>query len=210
MPSIEVLINESEEIFRLGLERTLAGSARFSVAACTAKAEECLTMVARLQPDVLLTDDHIAPDRNEVIRRIRSISPKTGTILLKSPFRRTDMWSARRAGFDACAHRSLPCDALLELVEAVYRKDSKFITRSHSRRTDCSGEAIDDDTLCGALTPRERCILDHVSQGETNKRIAQQLDISEKTVKNHMTSILFKLNATDRYSAAELADQVIE
>lgn len=208
MRPIEVLINESEEIFRIGLMQALSDSARFTVVACTDNIDQCLAMVARLEPNMLLTDDQFAPDRNEFIRRIRSLSPKTGAILLKSAFRRTDIWSARRAGYDACARRNLPRNALLELVDAVNRRDSNFIARSHCQPVARSAGASDEEPACGTLTPRERCILDHVSLGKTNRRIAQQLDISEKTVKNHMTSILAKLNTTDRYAAAELAGQV--
>lgn len=210
MRPIEVLINESEEIFRIGLMQALGDAAGFSVVACTDGTDQCLTMVARLQPDVLLTDDQFAPNRNDAIRRIRTLSPRTGAILLKGPLRQTEIWSARRVGFDACARRNLPCDALLDLVAAVHRRDTNFITRSHCKRAARTDGAFDDERSCGALTPRERCILDHVSLGETNKRIAKKLDISEKTVKNHMTSILAKLNTTDRYAAAELAGQIIE
>ena len=201
----KVLIVDDHEIVRQGLTALLARRETFQVVAEAGTAEEALAMAQRFEPDLVLMDLRL-PDGSgiEACREIRELLPEAKVIIFTSHPDESAVLAAIMAGAVGYILKQGHSRDLISALEAVSRGDSlldplvteKVLERvRHLAIGEFGGEIA-------ALTDQERKILLLVAEGKTNKQIATEIFLSDKTVKNYVSSILGKLNLERRAQAA--------
>ncbi len=200
-----LLIVDDHEVVRQGLVALLGRRPNFQVVAEAGSVEEALTEARRHQPDIVVMDVRL-PDGSgvEACREIRSELPGTRVIMLTSFPDDEAVLSAIVAGASGYLLKQIRARDLVAALEAVGRGESLLDPAVTERvlarvRQIASGEQHDE--LAG-LTSQERKILLLVAEGKTNKAIASEIFLSDKTVKNYVSSILAKLNLERRAQAA--------
>jgi two-component system, NarL family, response regulator LiaR len=205
MRPIRVLIADDHAVVRQGLRTFLELQDDIDVVADVSDGEDALAEVRERSPDVVLMD-LVMPrvDGVEATRRIREERPSTRVIALTSFLDDDKLFPAVRAGAAGYLLKDVEPQELVKAIRTVYageallhpavtaRLMAEFADRGHS-------PARDD------LTGRERQVLGLIARGLSNKLIARELGISEKTVKTHVSNLLAKLGVTDRTQAALLA-----
>lgn len=214
---LNVLIVEDHPLFREGLEKALGLEDDIRVVGFATDGEEGLRLTRKLLPDVVVLDVNL-PGMNgiQVARQLKSEQSQVGIIMLTAYHDSTQVLYAMRAGASAYCAKDIAPDELVSIIRDV--ADDMYIV--DGQRFDHDGienwiqgnieEIIGPNTLDPEqhyipLSPRETEILNAVTNGMSNKEIAVSLGISQQTVKNHMTSILRKLNVEDRTQAAVTA-----
>ncbi len=201
---IRILIVDDHEVVRLGLKALLELRPRFVVVGEAATMAESIRAAAQGQPDVVIMDIRL-PDGSgvEACREIRQANPGTKVIMLTSYADDEALFGSIMAGASGYLLKQTRAQTLSEAIERVAAGESlldpgvtaKVLERM---RRLAAGET---DELA-ALSPQERKILAIIAEGKTNKEIAEEVFLSDKTVKNYVSSILGKLNLRRRSEAA--------
>jgi DNA-binding NarL/FixJ family response regulator len=216
---ITILIVDDHPIIREGLRKLLEMEHDIDVIAEAGSGEQALEMARQAQPDVVLLDINL-PNLNglQVASQLKADRNRTGVILLTAYDDAEQVLHAMRAGASAYCPKDIETDRLLEVIRQVARGNFVIGGKVYNERgvqdwLNNQVEAlagpyvVDNGEHFVPLSPREMEILRCVTRGLSNKEIAQTLGISHQTVKNHMTSILDKLNVDDRTQAAVYALQ---
>jgi DNA-binding NarL/FixJ family response regulator len=201
---ISVLIADDHGVIRDGLGRLIDALDDIELAGTAQDGAEAVTRVRELEPDVVLMDlDMPTMDGIEATRRIVEDRPKTAVLVLTSFSDRARILGALSAG--ACGYllKDASAEEVADGIRAASRGESPLDPRA--ARTIISARAEPDPI--GALSAREREVLTLLVEGLPNKLIARRLDISEKTVKSHLTRIFRELGVTDRTQAALWAER---
>ena len=200
-----LLVVDDHEVVRQGLVALLDRRPNFQVVAEAGTVEEALAQAHLHQPDIVIMDVRL-PDGSgvEACREIRADLPDTRVVMLTSFPDDEAVLSAIVAGAAGYLLKQIRARDLIAGLEAVGRGESLLDPAVTERvlarvRQIASGEIHDE--LAG-LTPQERKILLLVAEGMTNKAIAAEIFLSDKTVKNYVSSILAKLNLERRAQAA--------
>ncbi len=214
---INLLIVDDHPVFRQGLRDIFATEDDIRVVAEGASGEQALQLVRMLQPDVLLLDINL-PGINglQVTSRLKADHATTAIVLLTAYDDMEQVLHAMRSGGAAYCPKDIEPDILVDVVRKVANGyfvvgNRIFDEEGLKSWLDAGVEAVtgpymvDPNEHFVPLSPREMEILQFVTQGKSNKEIAQSLGISHQTVKNHMTSILKKLDVRDRTQAAVYA-----
>lgn len=202
MDKISVLIADDHPVVRQGLHSFLQLQDDLEIVGEAADGLEAVEKVAELLPDVVLMD-LVMPkvDGIAAIRRITALSPSTRVLVLTSFSDDEKVFSAIKAGaLGYLMKDSSPAD-LADAIRAVYRGEPSLdpaIAKKLMEHLSKGEEVIAE----GDLTLREKEVLRLIARGNSNREIAASLQISEKTVKNHVTNILQKLHLSDRTQAA--------
>jgi len=203
--AMRLLVVDDHEVVRQGLVALLDRRAGFEVVAQAGSVAEAIAAAARFEPDVVVMDVRL-PDGSgiEACREIRSARPATRVVMLTSYPDEEAVLSAIIAGASGYLLKQVRGRDLVAALESVGRGDSLLdpaVTEKVLQRvrTAASGGASDE---LSELTPQERRILMLVAEGMTNKEIASDVFLSDKTVKNYVSSILSKLNLQRRTQAA--------
>jgi DNA-binding NarL/FixJ family response regulator len=204
-PPLRLLVVDDHEVVRQGLVALLERQAGFEVVAQAGTVAEAIGAAARFEPDLVIMDVRL-PDGSgiEACREIRAARPETRVIMLTSYPDEEAVLSAIIAGASGYLLKQIRGRDLVSALEAVGRGESlldpavteKVLARV---RQVASGSARDE---LSELTAQERKILLLVAEGKTNKEIAAEVFLSDKTVKNYVSSILSKLNLQRRAQAA--------
>jgi len=204
-PSLRLLVVDDHEVVRQGLVALLDRRAGFEVVAQAGTVAEAIAAATRFEPDLVVMDVRL-PDGSgiEACREIRSARPATRVVMLTSYPDEEAVLSAIIAGASGYLLKQVRGRDLVAALESVGRGDSlldpavteKVLARV---RQAASGGAADE---LAVLTSQERRILLLVAEGRTNKEIASEVFLSDKTVKNYVSSILSKLNLERRTQAA--------
>ena len=212
MTKIRVLLADDQDIIRTGLTIILNHQADIEVVGQAADGVEAVELAKQLQPDVILMDIKM-PRLNgiQATRQIMAALPKTQIIILTTYD--TDDWvfDGIRAGAVGYLLKDTSGDNLAEAVRGALRGESQMdptvarkVLREFQHVTAANKvvtpPAPEEEPL-EKLTDREEEILKLLAAGLSNKEIAQQLSLSEGTVKNHISAILAKLHANDRTQA---------
>ncbi|GAB4546553.1 MAG: response regulator transcription factor [Anaerolineae bacterium] len=213
-PAIRVLIVDDHPIMRGGLRKLLELEADLQVVAEAGTGEEAITLTQSLMPDVLLLDVNLpALNGFEVTARLKALRARTAVIILTAYDEREQMVYAMRAGAAAYCPKNIEPDRLFEVIRLV--AGGRFVIedatynesgiRAWLELNAESAPSADGEERPASLSRREMEILRCVTRGLHNKAIAQELGISHQTVRNHVTSILTKLNVRGRTQAAVYA-----
>jgi two-component system, NarL family, response regulator DevR len=203
--TLRLLVVDDHEVVRQGLVALLDRRPGFQVVAEAGTVEEAIAQARLHQPDIVVMDVRL-PDGSgvEACREIRAELPETRVIMLTSFPDDEAVLSAIVAGASGYLLKQIRARDLVAALEAVGRGESLLDPAVTERvlervRRMASGQA--DDEL-SVLTPQEQKILLLVAEGKTNKQIAADVFLSDKTVKNYVSSILSKLNLERRAQAA--------
>jgi DNA-binding NarL/FixJ family response regulator len=196
---IRVLIVEDHAVVRAGLRELLANRDDVEVIGEAADGEEAVTRAVELQPHVVLMDLSMpGVDGIEATRRIATDAPIANVVVLTSFSDRERILEALDAGAVGYLLKDLEPDELHRGIQAAARGESPLAPKAANAVISARAEArpgVD-------LSTREREVLALVAEGLPNKLIARRLDISEKTVKAHLTRIFRQIGVDDRMQAA--------
>ena len=202
---LRLLVVDDHEVVRQGLVALLARRDRFQVVAEAGTVEEALDATRRYQPDLVVMDVRL-PDGSgiEACREIRAEYPTTRVVMLTSYPDEEAVLSAIIAGASGYLLKQIRARVLVAALEAVGRGESLLdpaVTEKVLERVRRIASGTYQDELA-QLTAQEQKILMLVAEGKTNKEIAAEVFLSDKTVKNYVSSILSKLNLERRAQAA--------
>jgi DNA-binding NarL/FixJ family response regulator len=196
---IRVLLADDHGVIRDGLGRLIASLEDIELVGTAADGVEAVERAAELAPDVVVMDlDMPRLDGIEATRRVLADHPTTAVLVLTSFSDRSRILGAIEAG--ACGYllKDVAADEVAEGIRAAARGESPIDPRA--ARTILTARTQPDPGT--QLSPREGEVLALLVEGLPNKLIARRLEISEKTVKTHLTSIFRALGVTDRTQAA--------
>ena len=209
--TINVLLVDDHEIVRRGLKAVLEERREVRVVGEAGSVRESVKLAERLTPDVIVMDLRL-PDGTgvEACREIRSRLPDTKVLILTSYADQDALFSAVLAGASGYVLKDLDTSAVQDAVVTVGSGgsllDPAMATRVLDRlRRGDAGHPADD--AFSSLSPQEERILEMIGEGLTNREIAGQLSLSEKTVKNYVSQIYSKLHVERRSQAARLATE---
>jgi DNA-binding NarL/FixJ family response regulator len=200
---IRILIADDHPIVREGLAAILGTQADFDVIGQASDGGELVQLAAAHQPDVVLTDLEM-PGVNgvEAIRQLQQKSPVTRAIVLTVFDTDDRILGALQAGAQGYLLTGAPRDEIFRAVRIVYEGGSLLQPLVASKvLKHIGGNQVEHDSL----TERETEVLRLMARGKMNREIAEQLFISERTVKFHVSSILSKLDAGNRTEAVSVA-----
>jgi two-component system, NarL family, response regulator DevR len=202
---LTLLVVDDHEVVRQGLVALLGRRPGFQVVAEAGTVAEAIDAARRFQPDLVIMDVRL-PDGSgvEACREIRAELPETRVVMLTSYPDEDAVLSAIVAGASGYLLKQVRARDLVSALEAVARGESLLdpaVTGRVLDRVRRIATASEPDELA-QLTPQEQKILLLVAEGMTNKEIAAEVFLSDKTIKNYVSSILAKLNLERRAQAA--------
>jgi DNA-binding NarL/FixJ family response regulator len=203
---ITVFILDDHEIVRDGLRRTLERHDDIEVVGEAGLAAEALRRIPALTPTVAILDGRL-PDGSgiDVCREIRAQYPSVACLILTSYDDDEALFSAIMAGAAGYVLKEIRGTDLVGAIRTVAAGQSLLSPSVTQRVLARLREGPKEDPVLAELSPREREILALVTEGLTNRQIGTRIHLSEKTVKNYVSSILDKLGLTSRTQAAVLA-----
>jgi two-component system, NarL family, response regulator DevR len=209
--SIRVFLLDDHEIVRAGLRSLFETDDEFVVVGEAATAAEALDRIPATRPDVAILDVRL-PDGSgiEVCRDIRSQTPEIACVMLTSYADDEALVAAVMAGAAGYVLKQVGAVSLVEDVRRVAEGQSLMDPALIQRLLEKIRRGSEEDPLLASLTPQERRILDLVADGQTNRQIANELYLAEKTVKNYVSNLLSKLGMERRTQAASYATRVAE
>ena len=191
--NIRVMVVDDHEIVRYGIIELVGRTEGFEVVAEAGSVHDAITRADLTTPDVMLVDLQL-PDGTgiDIMNHVRKSLPDTKCIVLTSFDDDDALAESCKAGAKAFILKTVHGAEISRVIRLVHDGkvllDEKTITR----------RAGDQDDVMAALTPAERRIVGLISKGMSNAEIAETLGISEKTVKNHITSLLSKMGLKRR------------
>ncbi len=208
--TIRVFLLDDHEIVRRGLRELLEAGPDVVVVGEAGTAEEALSRIAATSPDVAVLDVRL-PDGDgiEVCREIRSRHPEIACVMLTSFADDEAHHAAILAGASGYLLKQVRGNELLDGIVTVGSGGTLLDDGAAERVLDRIRRREDEDGLSG-LTPQERRILDLIAEGKTNRQIADEMFLAEKTVKNYVSNVLAKLGMSRRTEAAAYAVRLEE
>ncbi len=192
------MIVDDHPVVRQGLRAMLSSEPDFAVVGMAASAREALCLHEHKEPDVVLMDLRMPEmEGTEAIIEFRRIRPNIRILVLTNYGSDEYIVRATQAGAMGYLLKNTPQEEIVKAVRMVYRRE-RYVPKDIAQRL---FEAIGREEL----SPRELEVLTLVAQGCSNKDVAQRLFISDKTVRNHVTSCMLKLQAKDRTEAVTRA-----
>lgn len=209
MPArIRIAVIDDHPIFREGVVYTLKSTSRFDVVAVGGSLEEAARIAAEKPLDVMLLDISMPGGGVAAAHEVSRIAPNVKLIMLTASEREEDVTTSLQAGVKGYLLKGTSGPEFAKVVEAVHNGE-RYVSPGLAARLLAQMQAAVTEMPAeqSTLTAREREIMEHVEQGLTNKEIARNLSVSEKTVKHYMTSIMSKLHVRNRLEAVLLLRQ---
>jgi two-component system NarL family response regulator len=203
MSDLKLLIVDDHAIFREGLRALLDMEDDFTVIGEASSGKEAMTMVADEPPDVILLDLHL-PDGNgsEFCRHLLKISPQSRVLILSAYDDDQEVSAALISGASGYVLKTVGGERLADNIRSVHGGEvllaptvAAKVVRQLSRLKEDTGR---QEEALEALTPREREVFFLASRGLKNAEIAEELYLSEKTIKTHLRNIYNKLNLASK------------
>lgn len=203
-----ILLVDDHEVVRLGLRSLLEQHPNFEVVAEAATARDAIEKTDQYKPEVVVMDIRLKGGSGiEACQEITVAHPDTKVIMLTSYAEDEMLFSAIRAGAAGYVLKQIGGDDLVRAIEAVGRGeallDSAVTQRVFQEVRKAARE--EEASAFADLTQQEMHVLHLVSEGRTNRQIAEMLYLGEGTVRNYVSSILSKLNVRNRAEAAAYA-----
>jgi len=201
MKKIKVVVADDHTILRQGIKALLDNLEEIEVVGEAKDGREAIKAIEELSPDVILMDIAM-PGLNglEATRRIKKKFPRTKVVVLTMHTNEEYIFQILNAGADGYLVKETAFQDLISAINSVHRGEA-FMSPSISKKvmTDYIQRAQGEERVgFDTLTTREREILQLVAEGNSNKKIAEVLFISPKTVETHRAHIMDKLNIHDR------------
>lgn len=207
--AIRVLLVDDQSLFREGLETLLSVHKDILVVGVAGNGREAVEVAAKVQPDVVLMDVRMPVlDGVRATRRLKEALPQCRVIVLTTFDDDEYVFDALRAGAVGYLLKDVASAQLVEAIRAAARGESILEPSVAAKviaeftRVSSMLPSTQMEQLTESLSERELEILGMIARGASNKEIANQLFITEGTVKNHVTHILGKLGVRDRTQAA--------
>ncbi len=203
MKVLKLLIVDDHAIFREGLRALLEMEEDFTVIGEASRGDEAIAMVAEEPPDVILLDLHL-PDGSgaDFCRDLRRVSPQSKVLILSAYDHDREVSAALIAGASGYVLKTVGGERLADNIRSVYRGEvllapsvAAKVVQQLSRLREETGRR---EEALNVLTPREREVFALASRGLKNAEIAEELYLSEKTIKTHLRNIYNKLNLTSK------------
>lgn len=206
--NLRILLVDDHEVVRLGLKALLSRYNQFQVVAEAGGANEALQQVERYEPDVVVMDIRL-PGKSgiEATREITTRFPHTKVVVLTSFAEDELLFDAISAGASGYVLKQIGSGELIRALETIGRGDSLLdpaVTQRVFDRVREASRKAEDESFAN-LTDRELHVLALIAEGKTNKEIATDIFLSEKTVRNYVSSLLSKLHLSTRAEAAAYA-----
>jgi len=200
---IRVIIVDDHAVVRQGLKAFLQTQDDLEIVGEAADGDEAVRQVEDLVPDVVLMD-LVMPgsDGIEATRRIRSLSPSTKVIVLTSFTDDDKVFAAIKAGAAGYLVKDVQPQELGEAIRTVNRGEALLHPVVAAKLMQEFAQPSQRRSSPDSLTDRELEVLRLIARGLSNKEIALQLTVAEKTVKTHVSNVLQKLHLADRTQAA--------
>jgi len=212
---ITIMIIDKQAFFRAGMRQALSQQSDLKILDCD-PAQESLELIEANSPDVVLLDiDFPTLSGLELGRMIVRRHPNARVVILSPNHNDEELFEVIKTGAVAYLNKNTTAEELFSTIrracDGEYPINNSLIARpkvaEHVLRQfqDIVSMGKTMETITAPLTHRETQILNYIADGNSNKQIARILEISEQTIKNHVSSILRKLNANDRAHAVALA-----
>jgi DNA-binding NarL/FixJ family response regulator len=214
MAPIQVLIADDHRLFREGVKALLATTGDITIVGEAEDGAVAVEQCQTRQPDIVLMDINM-PTLNgiQATQQILASHPDTGIIMLTMLEDDASVFAAMRSGARGYVLKGASPDEMLSVIRAVAEGQALFGPAIATRLMNYFQElghtpiAAESESPFPELTERELEVLHLIAQGHNNQEIAQELVISPKTVRNHITSIFSKLQVADRAQAIVMARQ---
>ncbi|MTV25460.1 response regulator transcription factor [Nitriliruptoraceae bacterium ZYF776] len=206
---IRVFLVDDHEVVRRGLKELLDAEDDLDVVGDAGSAGMGLAGIAKLAPDVAILDVRL-PDGNgiEVCREVRARDPKVACLMLTSFGDDEALFDAIMAGASGYLLKDVRGQDLVDAVRRVARGESLLDPTLTGKVLERLRKGDEEDPRLASLSDQERRILKHIAGGLTNRQIADEMHLAEKTVKNYVSSLLSKLGMHRRTEAAVFYTQL--
>ena len=201
--SINVFLLDDHEVVRRGVAALLSAEPDLEVVGEAGTAAQALARIPALRPDVAILDVRL-PDGDgvSVCREIRSRLPEVACLMLTSFADDDALFDAVMAGAAGYVLKQIHGTDLVGAVRTVASGQSLLDPRSTARMLERLREQASKKDPLGALSEQERRILELIGEGLTNRQIGERMFLAEKTVKNYVSSVLTKMDMSNRSEAA--------
>lgn len=216
MEKITVFLVDKQTLYRQGIRQALSGCNDVQIVGECTPGGEAIGLIEAFMPNIVLLDVDLPLLRGlDLGRQITTRCPNVSVIALTSSPDDEQLFQAVKTGVVAYLTKDIAPEELASAIRRIHNGErpinDSLLTRPRVAEQvlrqfqdlTLMGKAM--ETLATPLTPRETETLKYVAEGYSNKQIAHVLGISEQTIKNHVTSILNKLDANDRTHAVVLA-----
>ena len=202
-PGIRVFLLDDHEIVREGLRALLESHADFEVVGEASTAAEALARIPPLRPDVAVLDVRL-PDGDgvQVCRDVRAADPEIRCLMLTSFADDEALFDASVAGASGYVLKQIKGTDIVDAIRRVAAGESLLDPDATQRVLERIRNPPAPDERLAALTPQETRILELITDGLTNRQIAEAMFLAEKTVKNYVSNLLSKLGMERRTQAA--------
>ena len=203
MADLKVVLVDDHEVVRAGLRALLDSQDDLTVVGEAGTAEEGVRRVGFDEPDVVVLDVRL-PDASgiEACREIRSRFPEVRVLMLTSFADEEALMAAILAGASGYVLKRIKSDDLVSDIRRVGAGESLLDSEMTDRLFERLRNGPKEDPLLSALTGQERTIVQHIAEGLTNRQIAEEMFLAEKTVKNYVSNLLAKMGMSRRSEAA--------
>jgi DNA-binding NarL/FixJ family response regulator len=203
--TIPVMIADDHQLFRDGLRALILAAADMEVAGEAATGREAIALAAKIRPKVILMDIQM-PDMDGITatREIMAANPEVSVLIVTMFEDDQSVFTAMQAGARGYVLKGAKHEEMLRAIRAVSSGEAIFSAGIAERMMHffVADPRAEPTEAFPELTDREREVLALIAQGRANADIARQLTISVKTVRNHVSNILSKLQVADRAQAA--------
>lgn len=208
---LRVILVDDHEVVRAGLRALLEAQDGIEVVGEVGTAADAVRQVGFNAPDVVVMDVRL-PDGSgvEATRKIRDRWPDVAVLVLSSFADEEALMSSIEAGASGYLLKRVDTDAIVDAVRAVGAGESLLDPAMTKQLFTKLRDTDREDELIARLSGQERRILTRLAQGKTNREIADEMYLAEKTVKNYVSNLLAKMGMARRSEAAAYAARVAE
>ncbi|MEX1164589.1 MAG: response regulator transcription factor [Nitriliruptor sp.] len=207
--AVRVFLVDDHEVVRRGLAELLGAEDDITIVGEAGTAGMALAGIAKTKPDVAVLDVRL-PDGNgvEICRDVRARDPEVACLMLTSFGDDEALFDAIMAGAAGYLLKDVKGQDLVDAVRRVAAGESLLDPSLTGRVLDRLRRGDEEDPRLASLSDQERRILEHIAEGMTNRQIAEQMHLAEKTVKNYVSNLLAKLGMHRRTEAAVFYTQL--
>jgi len=206
---LRIIIVDDHKLFRDGLREVLGLEPDFKIVAEASDGEEAMAVIREHLPDILLFDINMPKvDGIQLVRELNNLKIRVAKIAVSAHADEGSLATLSAEGVLGFVLKSSGRTELVTAVRSASRGQSYIDPRVAGKLMTSFSKRKNENDLLGELTPREKEILYWLAQGLSNSEVAAQMVLSEKTVKNHVSHMLKKLDIRDRTQAAIMAWKV--